>query len=102
MTKRKGQNDTQTVVDKYDLILIWFIVLNATLCNISAISWWPVLVVEESEVPGVNQWPWASNWWTLSLAATSRMHLFCNLQSRAGTHTVLVTGLYEFLGNPTT
>jgi hypothetical protein len=29
MTKRKGQNDTQTVVDKYDLILIWFIVLNA-------------------------------------------------------------------------
>jgi hypothetical protein len=27
---------------------------------------------------------------------------FCNLQSRAGTHTVLVTDLYELLGNPTT
>jgi hypothetical protein len=28
--------------------------------------------------------------------------LFCNLQSRARTHAVLVTGLYELLGNPTT
>ena len=28
--------------------------------------------------------------------------LFCNLQSRARTHTVLVIGLYELLGNPTT
>ena len=30
------------------------------------------------------------------------MHPFCNLQSRARTHTVLVIGLYELLGNPTT
>ena len=30
------------------------------------------------------------------------MHLFCNLESRAGTHAVLVIGLYELLGNPTT
>jgi hypothetical protein len=27
--------------------------------------------------------------------------LFCNLQSRARTHAVLVIGLYELLGNPT-
>jgi len=27
---------------------------------------------------------------------------FCNLESRAGTHAVLVIGLYELLGNPTT
>jgi hypothetical protein len=27
---------------------------------------------------------------------------FCNLQSKARTHAVLVIGLYEFLGNPTT
>jgi hypothetical protein len=27
---------------------------------------------------------------------------FCNLQSRARTHTVLVIGLYELFGNPTT
>jgi hypothetical protein len=30
------------------------------------------------------------------------MHLFCNLQRRARTHTVLVIGLYELLDNPTT
>jgi hypothetical protein len=29
----------------------------------------------------------------------SRVHLFCNLQSRARTHAVLVIGLYELLGN---
>ena len=28
--------------------------------------------------------------------------LFCNLQSWARTHAVLVIGLYELLGNPTT
>jgi hypothetical protein len=28
--------------------------------------------------------------------------LFCNLQSRAQTHAVLVIGLYELLSNPTT
>jgi len=28
--------------------------------------------------------------------------LFCNLQSRARTHAVLVIVLYELLGNPTT
>ena len=41
--------------------LIWFLVLNATLSNISAISWWPILVVEEAEVPGENHQPWANN-----------------------------------------
>ena len=35
----------------------------------------------------------------ISLAAASRMHLFCNIQSRARTHAVLVIGLYELLGN---
>ena len=28
--------------------------------------------------------------------------LFCNIQSRARNHAVLVIGLYELLGNPTT
>jgi len=28
--------------------------------------------------------------------------IFCNLQSRARTHAILVIGLYELLGNPTT
>jgi hypothetical protein len=39
---------------------------------------------------------------TSSLVAASRVHLYCNLQSRARTHAVLVIGLYELLGNPTT
>ena len=44
------------------LILIWFLVFNATFSNISAISWRPVLVVEEAGVPGENHRPWASSW----------------------------------------
>jgi hypothetical protein len=34
--------------------LIWFIVLNVTFNNISAISWRPVLVVAEAGVPAEN------------------------------------------------
>jgi hypothetical protein len=51
--------------------LIDFLVFNTTFSNISAISWQPVLVVEEAGVPGENHRPWASNWQTLSLAAAS-------------------------------
>ena len=32
--------------------LVWFIVFNATFNNISVISWWSVLLVEETGVPG--------------------------------------------------
>ena len=34
------------------------------LCStpLSAISWRPVLVVEEAGIPGENHRPWASNW----------------------------------------
>jgi hypothetical protein len=39
-----------------------FLVFNATFSNISAMSWRPVLVVEETEVPGENHRPWVSNW----------------------------------------
>jgi hypothetical protein len=35
---------------------------NATFRNITAISWRPVLVVEEAGVLGENHRPWASNW----------------------------------------
>jgi hypothetical protein len=38
-----------------------FLVLNTTFSNISAISWRPVLVVEEAGIPGKNHRPWASN-----------------------------------------
>ena len=40
----------------------WFFVFNAIFSNISAISWRPVLVVEEARVPGENHRSWASNW----------------------------------------
>jgi hypothetical protein len=36
-------------------------VLNATFNNISVISWRPVLVVEEAEVPGENFVRWLNN-----------------------------------------
>jgi hypothetical protein len=45
-----------------DLICFNFWCFNATFSNISAISWQPVLVVEEAEIPGENHRPWASNW----------------------------------------
>ena len=38
-----------------------FLVFNANFSNISAISWRPVLVVEEAGVHGENHRPWASN-----------------------------------------
>jgi hypothetical protein len=40
-----------------DFIDFWC--FNVTFSNISAISWRPVLVVEEA---GENHQPWASNW----------------------------------------
>jgi hypothetical protein len=42
--------------------LICFLVFNATFSNISALSWQPVLVVEEAGVPGENHRSWARNW----------------------------------------
>jgi hypothetical protein len=43
-------------------IIFYFWCFNATFSNISAISWRPLLVVEEAGVPGENHRPWASNW----------------------------------------
>jgi hypothetical protein len=34
--------------------LWWFMVFNATFNNISVISWWSALLVEETGVPGEN------------------------------------------------
>ena len=38
----------------------------------------------------------------ITCGCESSAHFFCNLQSRARTHAVLVIGLYELLGNSTT
>ena len=36
---------------------LWFMVFNATFNNISVISWWSVLLVKKSGVPGENHRP---------------------------------------------
>ena len=41
-------------------------VINATCNNISVISWWSVLLVEETGVPGENFQPVTSHWQTLA------------------------------------
>ena len=40
---------------------LWFMVFNATFNNISVISWWSVLLVDETRVPGENHLPVASD-----------------------------------------
>jgi hypothetical protein len=52
-----------TVFEQLNLNLnLEFLVFNATFSNVSTMSWRPVLVVEETVVPGENHRPWASNW----------------------------------------
>ena len=45
-------------------VLVWFgsMMLNATFNNISVISWWSVLLVEETGVSGENHWSVACHW----------------------------------------
>jgi hypothetical protein len=67
------------------------------------ISWQPVLVVEEAGVTGertTDHGQAAGKLYHLQLRVECT--LFCNSQSRARTHVVLVIDLYELLGNPTT
>jgi len=66
-------------------------VFNATFSNISAISWRPVLEVKEARVPGENHQATGKLY---HLRLRVECTFFCNIQSRALTHTVLVIGLY--------
>jgi uncharacterized DUF497 family protein len=77
-------------------------VFNFTFSNISAISWRPVLVVEEAEYPERTTDHGQAIGKLYHLRLRVEYILFCNFQSRARTHAVLVIGLYELLGNPTT
>jgi hypothetical protein len=70
---------------------------DATFNNISAISWRPVLVVEEAGGPPTM----SKQLVNFIICGCESSAPFCNLQSRARTHAVLVIGLYEFL-DPTT
>jgi hypothetical protein len=58
------------------------LVLNATFNNISAISWWPVLGRKSGYLERTIDHGQATSK-LLTLAAASRVHPFCNLQSRA-------------------
>ena len=53
------------VLEEHWYVLVWFMVFNATLNNISVILW-SVLLVEETGVTRENHWPVASNFitWT--------------------------------------
>jgi hypothetical protein len=56
-----------TVITISNWGLVWFMVFNATLCNISVISCRSFLLVEETGIPGENHYPVARHWQTLSL-----------------------------------
>jgi hypothetical protein len=45
----------------YSSFQVWFMVFNATFNNISIISWWSVLLVEETGVSAENHRPVASH-----------------------------------------
>ena len=74
---------------------------NATFSNISAISWRPVLTVEEAEYPERTTDRGQATGKHYHLRLRVECTLFCILQSWARTHVVLVIGLYELL-DPTT
>ena len=72
-------NNVKTYYDWFG----WFMVFYDILKNISAISWWLVLLVEETRVPGGNHWPAASHWQTLShnvVSSTPRHERHSNSQ----------------------
>ena len=62
---------------------------------LSAISWRPDLVVEEADHKQAT-----GKLYHLRLRVECT--LFCNLPSQVQTHAILVIGLYDLLGNPTT
>jgi len=50
----------------FSVLCVCLMVFNTIFNNISVISWWSVLLVEETRVPGENHWPVASHRQTVS------------------------------------
>ena len=67
--------------------MVWFMVLNATFNNISAISWRPVLVGEEAGVPGENHRQGQATGKLDHLRMPVKCTLFCNIQSKCNVST---------------
>jgi hypothetical protein len=82
------------------LFFVYFWCFNATFSNLSAISWRPVLVVEEARREPLTIGKQLVNF--ITCGCYSSAPFFVTYKSRARTHAVLVIGLYELLGNPTT
>ena len=85
------------VVIATDCIGFYFIrmlVFNATFSNISAISWW-----KKPEYPERTTDHGQATGKLYHLRLQVECTFFCNLQSWARTHAVLVIGMYELLGN---
>ena len=66
-----GHNDPLLEILKHtgtcnNMVVLWFMVFNATFNNMSVISWLSVLLVEETGVTWENQRPVTSHWQTLS------------------------------------
>jgi hypothetical protein len=55
--KIKRELQISEISQMYLLLYTWFVGFN----NISVILWWPVLLVEETRVPGENHRPVASH-----------------------------------------
>jgi hypothetical protein len=64
--RQNGTPSKQKQQTGQTLVVCLFMVFNTTFNNISVISWWSVLLVEETGIPGENHWPVASHWQTLS------------------------------------
>ena len=69
---------------------------NASLNNISVISWWSVLLVEETGVTWENHRPVVSHWQTLSL--TSEMIIWITRRTSNKKQELLI--IHEYLGSP--
>ena len=67
-------------IDDTKGLVVRVIALNATFNNISVISWWSVLLMEETGVLGENHWPAISHWQTLShnVVSSTPRHAFLN------------------------
>ena len=81
------------------LFFLFFFCFNATFSNISAISWRSGGGSRSTQREPPTMGKQLVNY---HLQLRVECTLFCNLQSRVRTHGVLVIGLYELLGNPTT
>ena len=87
--KKRSKNYSKARTCRFDFDLdFWCLTPLSTIFHGDQFQWW--------RKPEYHR-QWANNWSTLSLAAASRVHPFCNLQSWARTHTVLVIGLYQLL-----